>query len=336
MRKKVLSIIMLIIILITTACSTNSSYDKKEMKFNMGTNVKYYTPIYSENEFSKKEIASNKWKIQIEKMALEIVQFVNEKYSLNWKYEPLDIYFIDLNEVKIGFEIGGMYDLNEECIYLSQELENKNYDEISDTEKGFIYHEILHYLKHLNTGKVSFCFENGKKTVGHIITEGATNMILQDFFEYFNMENLKNIFRSNGYASVTLFCEQLQLIFPDFGKWYCEHNVKKFYDEFGRATNKHIEGKNIHEVFMQQMDIMYENEHLAKKQSEEGMYQYMGNFLSNMEILSAITSESKAEQFEENFRKYDKFYCGGNTYFTEETSGFMEYFSTLFYNETNE
>ena len=161
-------------------------------------------------------------------------------------------------------------------------------------------------------------------------------MILQDFFEYSKMDNLKNIFRSNGYASVTLFCEQLKLVFPDFGKWYCEHNVEEFQKEFEKLTEQHIEGKNMHEVFMQQMDIMYDNEHLAKKQSEEAMYQYMGNFLSNMEILAAITEKSHAEEFEKNFRKYDNFYCGGNTYFTEETSEFMEYFSTLFYTETTE
>lgn len=331
---------LMLLVLVLTLCSgcSESAYTKVEMTFAQPhtEEVIYYNYSYEEYEFEKLEAVTAEWQEFLDTNGQALVDFLNEEYGSDWKYEPITAYGVDLSESGINFNIGGIYGPVEDCIYLDADMLSKSPSELTAEERGHVIHEEEHYIRALNTGDVVFGLKKGSGKVGRVFNEAMTNFICYKWLIVNGDVDAAQRYWEDGYATGMFFCQELELIIPDLVVYYLEDDIKSLSKDFNNLAKAHIKSSenNMFEAWLWQADKQYDAEHSFKtQQSQEAMIECMYYFLGNTEILAAMTEKSYGADFISNFKAYDEVYWE-TTYCIDDQ--FILYFETLFYEEIEE
>lgn len=334
MKKRFLAFLLAIVMLLT-ACSPQTDYPKMEMRFRIsGSPAPSYVKFEaSEWHFSHYTPISNEWREFIDSIYLAQVDFLNENYDANWTYIPAEVYFVDFSESTLGFAIGGVFDPNTHCIYLSEDLLAQNPYEISSKNLSEIVHEGYHYLQFSNTGRLIFGLVKNSAELGRIFSESIINFCTMKFLNSIGNESGAVCCLQNGYASGTVLCQLLELACPDLMNSFVLGDLATLQSEFNALCKQHIQNTRDDEFiyFLQSYDLLYEQEKEFKKGSPESFIMVLYYLLQNVEVLAAITESTYEETFRNFLLTYDLHYMG--EIFVGESYAFIDYFSSLHYTE---
>jgi hypothetical protein len=308
------------------------------MRFRVpGTPAPTFATFVAETwEFSEYIEISKEWREFIDTTYLEQVEFMNNTYDADWTYTPVEVYFVDLAESNLGFPIGGVFDPNTNQVYLSKNLLDKSPKNLSAYELSCIVHEGYHYLQFSNNGSVVFGLRQGKKQLGLLFSEAMTNLAAMKYLEYIGEEDAAISISQNGYASVMLICQLLELTCPGLMISFGSGDLTSIQKEFNCLCKAHIENPREDEFakLLQSCDLLYENEKESQKEnqevSKEAVFVALYHLLQDIEILAAITEISNEEAFRSFINKYSS--TQGELLGGEHTK-FIEYFSSIHYTE---
>ncbi len=124
------------------------------------------------------EKASEELAEEVNSLGREIVDFLNQKYDLGWKYTEIPVYTFSENS-----EWGGFYFPKYKSMYINIDSDfGKLEKELSPSFEWVIAHELTHGITDQNRGTPFFFKEiSSDETMGVFLHEGITEILTEQF-----------------------------------------------------------------------------------------------------------------------------------------------------------
>lgn len=248
-KKILLMLLMLSITLVETSCGAKDV--KKEPIYackheqivlmpgeisNISDSITEDTDIQMADELVQEKVSV---------LATDIVEYLNNEYNLGWDSKPIDVYETDVASI-VGQAYSAIFDPKAMAIYIQKGL-------LEDEENLYrIAHELVHYLKVLNTGKIEFVIDIQDCWLGYYFMESITDLITIEYFESKGDSAAREYFYVNsGYSFSTTACFMLEKLIPDLQRSYCIDDIENIHQQFNQIAEKTIDVDERVDVFYQ-------------------------------------------------------------------------------------
>lgn len=317
MRKRILALLMIVVMFFITGCGANFSKTKVEMEYGC-KNDEFMYGLLTDEGFENMDYAEAPEEIteQFNKLCQEEVEYINEKYDLNFKVEEIPVYLINLNSVDTPAANNGTVDLcavyvhNMNAMIVNPEVLGNN-DTIDDFLFGVLAHEAGHYIYAYNNGTPLFVLKDEKGgSLGNEITEGMNQKIVLQFLKDKGYDKaydeIAETYRSNVYITMMLECS-----IKNLDKIYLNNDMETLANEMNRLVENYTtaEGdiKPIEHFLYQTTIMMYTESLLNFSMQEEVIYAFWRYSVADLEMIFAMARESSEEDKEILWLLYEGF-----------------------------
>lgn len=263
MKRKIKNIVVIVWLLITAIMISGCSAEKIEPRYGLVRNVEFQQiePFDFEDYLDDSEIVPEKANSVNEKAILELeldlVEYINKEYGLDWDVSEPKIYQLDFSEIR-GYEaMNALAEPKKNSFYLNES------SMISEEKVEYISaHELVHCLMYKNTGTYRFVLKDEEgNELGYYTSEAFTDLLTIEFFESQGSDDVRSFFYSNSaYCYTTCALSMLEKIIPNEIGYFLTNNSESFEKDFNNIANKYIEVKegfeeNLFRTFLYRADL---------------------------------------------------------------------------------
>lgn len=265
----------------------------------------------------------------ISNLEIELVDFINDKYDLNWTTSEVEVYELNFSDVE-GYGIyNAMADPENNDLFLNTAVGDIEQDNV----KVFSVHELIHCLTFKNLGTYKFVLTDSEgNELGYYTSEAFTDFLTIKFFESKGMPEVKEFLYSNsGYCYTTCALDMLESSIPNEMYYYLTNDINSLEKEFNELSDKYMKipselEDNAFESFLYRADIM---QAVTLTLIQGGYSQNLANMwiqsiFGNFEEVVIISRGQPTDVQQENYDKcYELFNSEGEI--TGSLNEFLEY-----------
>ena len=220
------------------------------------TATKKYIPYFSEDcsslefykefaEFPKNVeeigVADAELQAQVDKLLEELVNFLNEEYSANWKYSNICMKIADMekvsSEVNNSLQYRAMY--NDGAIWVQESFVA---GDLQSNHQAYyvIAHEMLHYLYRYNGGEM-FCLKKEVNDKVYVCGAALEEAIVDELARRFAIsKGFDSSEISSAYKYVRNAIDILSITEPDVFQYFFRDDIEGFREEFNLKVEECI------------------------------------------------------------------------------------------------
>ena len=286
MKRKIMIFIIIIIMAFFAGCGEMRSELQTVYRFSDNSyQPQYITYREADMKWTKTaEKVENQIQTEINQIAEDLCDFLNNDFEAEWKVEPIETYAANITEIlqqqTTTLTYGACY--YEEKIFVDKAFLQNGLD---NQAQYMIVHELIHYLYYLNSGSKVFAIYEQGMYCGKYLDEAIVDALAKKYMLARHPEMEQKSDKSH-YTLIRLFVDLQQLEIPVF-QYFFRNDIQGMKE----AVDEHVEKYVLCEEspFEKMISMMDEIVMFQELQSDRAS--------AIMTLLALTTSSEHAEMF---------------------------------------